>query len=125
MTQTKESNGLGMSCLNVSNLEQIKHLLVDLLGFEMTEHAPEHNWMEFRGENGNCIGAGIPQDGMGKPGANATLSINVDDIEEARAFLESKGVTFTADTMEVPGHTKLAPFVDQDGNAFLLAEQLS
>ncbi len=125
MTKTKTSNGLGMACLNVSNLDQIKHLLVDLLGFEMSAHSPEYNWMEFTGSNGNVIGAGKPQEGMGKPGTNATLSINVDNVDEARAFLESKGVNFTADTMEVPGHVKLAPFTDGDGNEFLLAEKLN
>ena len=124
MSKTKNAKGLGMSCLTVTDINAAKKLFVDILGFEMTEYAEEYNWMEFKGEEGGIIGVGQSQGGM-KSGVNATLSINVENIEEAKASLEEKGVTFTGDIMEIPGHVKLAPFIDEDGNEFFLAQKLN
>ncbi len=123
MTKTKIAKGMTMSCLTVSDIKKTKHLLVDILGLECTEHAEEYNWMEFKGEDGGYIGAGQPcGEGM-KAGVNASLSISVDNIEEAKAHLESHGVT-VGEINEIPGHVKLAPFKDEDGNEFFLAQKL-
>ncbi|PCI76769.1 hypothetical protein COB21_03860 [Candidatus Aerophobetes bacterium] len=124
MEETKVATGLGMPCLTVSDVKKTEHLFVNLLGFEKVADNPEYKWMEFKAENGFCVGASEPGDRSMTPGSNATLTINVDNIEEAMAFLSSKGVNFTADVMEVPGHVKLVPFTDEDGNEFLLAQKL-
>lgn len=47
------------------------------------------------------------------------IALHVDDVPAARAELESRGVTFLADTMDT-GVCHMAPFQDPDGNAFLL-----
>ena len=112
-----------MSSLVVSDIQKAKRLFVDILGLECTEHAEEHNWMEFKGEEGGYIGVGAPcEEGM-TPGVNASLSISVDNIEETKSHLESHGVA-VGEIMEIPGHVKLAPFKDEDGNEFFLAQKL-
>ena len=47
------------------------------------------------------------------------LALHVDDVEAARTELESKGITFSADTMD-SGVCHMAFFTDPDGNALLL-----
>jgi predicted enzyme related to lactoylglutathione lyase len=47
------------------------------------------------------------------------LAFHVEDVEAARAELESKGVAFLADTMD-SGVCHMAHFTDPDGNALML-----
>jgi predicted enzyme related to lactoylglutathione lyase len=47
------------------------------------------------------------------------IALHVDDIEAARAELESRGVTFSADTLDT-GVCYMAFFQDPDGNALML-----
>lgn len=46
-------------------------------------------------------------------------AFHVDDVEAARSDLESKGVTFLADTLD-SGVCHMAPFSDPDGNTLML-----
>jgi predicted enzyme related to lactoylglutathione lyase len=47
------------------------------------------------------------------------LALHVEDVEAARAELESKGISFMADTMD-SGVCHMAFFADPDGNALVL-----
>ncbi len=47
------------------------------------------------------------------------IALHVDDVEAARAELESQGVTFHADTMD-SGVCHMAHFADPDGNTLML-----
>jgi catechol 2,3-dioxygenase-like lactoylglutathione lyase family enzyme len=47
------------------------------------------------------------------------IALHVDDVEAARAELESRGVTFLADTLD-SGVCHMASFRDPDGNALML-----
>jgi predicted enzyme related to lactoylglutathione lyase len=47
------------------------------------------------------------------------IALHVDDVEAARAELESRGVTFGADTID-SGVCFMANFSDPDGNALML-----
>ncbi len=51
--------------------------------------------------------------------SRSPLALHVDDVEGARTDLESKGITFSADTMD-SGVCHMAFFTDPDGNALLL-----
>jgi predicted enzyme related to lactoylglutathione lyase len=50
---------------------------------------------------------------------NAPIALQVDDVEAARAELESRGVTFVPETMD-SGVCHMAYFSDPDGNALML-----
>ncbi|HEY1284891.1 MAG TPA: VOC family protein [Solirubrobacterales bacterium] len=47
------------------------------------------------------------------------IAFHVNDVAETRAELESKGVSFAADTID-SGVCHMAPFTDPDGNVLLL-----
>ena len=47
------------------------------------------------------------------------IALQVEDVEAARAELESKGVEFVGETLDT-GVCHMAPFTDPAGNAFLL-----
>jgi predicted enzyme related to lactoylglutathione lyase len=47
------------------------------------------------------------------------IALQVEDVEAARALLESRGVEFVADTMD-SGVCHMAFFKDPDGNTLLL-----
>lgn len=47
------------------------------------------------------------------------IAFHVEDVEATRAELESKGVTFLADTMD-SGVCHMAPFSDPDGNVLMI-----
>ena len=47
------------------------------------------------------------------------IALHVEDVEAARAELESRGITFLADTIN-SGVCFIAPFADPDGNALIL-----
>ena len=49
----------------------------------------------------------------------AGLALRVNDVDEARAELEAKGVVFDGETIET-GVCRMASFKDPDGNALLL-----
>ena len=50
---------------------------------------------------------------------NHPIALHVDDVEAARLELESRGVSFKADTID-SGVCHMAYFVDVDGNALML-----
>jgi predicted enzyme related to lactoylglutathione lyase len=50
---------------------------------------------------------------------NVPIALHVEDIEAARAELESRGVTFAADTLDT-SVCHMAFFKDPDGNALML-----
>jgi len=53
------------------------------------------------------------------PQKNGHLAFHVDDVEAARAALESKGVEFAAPTIDT-GVCHMAMFADPDGNDLML-----
>jgi predicted enzyme related to lactoylglutathione lyase len=62
----------------------------------------------------NCPGLGIPFQANPAP-----LALQVDDVAEARAELESRGVSFLHDDID-SGVCHMANFTDPDGNAIML-----
>jgi predicted enzyme related to lactoylglutathione lyase len=72
-------------------------------------------------ETGNLTLAVIQPDAFGvefHANRNA-IALHVDDVAAARSELESRGVTFTADTID-SGVCHMAFFEDEDGNALML-----
>jgi len=72
-------------------------------------------------ETGNLTLSVIESEAMGleyRPN-NHPIALHVDDIETARAELESRGISFKADTLDT-GVCHMAFFEDPDGNALML-----
>jgi len=72
-------------------------------------------------ETGNLTIALMQADAFGiefQP-SKGPIALRVDDVESARADLEAKGVSFSADTLD-SGVCHMAFFSDPDGNALIL-----
>ncbi|WP_136658356.1 VOC family protein [Nitratireductor sp. XY-223] len=93
------------------------------LGFELLYHADEAGWSEVKTmTDGVTIGLGEQTEPV--PG-NAVPVFGVADIASARKALEAAGVRFDGETDTVEGMVSTATFYDPDGNALMLAEDLT
>ncbi|MGJ8535294.1 MAG: VOC family protein [Alphaproteobacteria bacterium] len=94
-----------------------------MLGFETIYHADEAGWSEIQT---NTVGVTI---GLGEhtrpaPG-NCVPVFGIADLDAARQKLEQAKVRFDGETDVVEGMVKTATFYDPDGNALMLAEDLT
>jgi catechol 2,3-dioxygenase-like lactoylglutathione lyase family enzyme len=91
----------------------------EVLGLPFSKRWGEMPGGEF--ETGNLTIAVMQSDAFGiefRPHGHP-IALRVDDVEAARAELESQGVEFQADTLD-SGVCHMAFFADPDGNALLL-----
>lgn len=58
------------------------------------------------------------------PQRNGHIALHVDDVEQARADLQAKGVEFLGDTFDTPV-CHMAMFRDPDGNDLMLHERFA
>ena len=56
---------------------------------------------------------------------NSVPVFGLADLDSDRAALEAKGIKFDGETVVFEGMVKLATIFDPDGNALMLAEDLS
>jgi catechol 2,3-dioxygenase-like lactoylglutathione lyase family enzyme len=111
------------AALSVKDLDASIAWYREMLGFELIYRLENWGWCELRSAvPGVSIGLGETDDVKTEGGA--TLTFNVRDIDEARGYLEGRGVRFDGDTNEIEGRVKLATFYDPDGNSFMLAQSL-
>nr|WP_319385865.1 VOC family protein [uncultured Roseibium sp.] len=95
----------------------------DNLGFELLYHADEAGWSELQTlTQGVTLGLGEQVEPV--PG-NMVPVFGIADISSARAALEKAGVKFDGDTETIEGMVSTATFYDPDGNALMLAQDLS
>ena len=128
-TKPKIAKGISLACVTVTDLKKAKHLFVDLLGLEIKEEAEEFKWLELGSEDQEArLGVGEYFEDQGseymQAGTSAIVSIEVENVEEAKKHLEDNGVEFLNGVLEVPGEVKLAIFKDSDGNRYFLSEKL-
>ncbi len=95
----------------------------DKLGFELIHHIDEAGWSEMLTKTDNVI-LGLGEQAEASPG-NMVPVFGVDDIETARGSLEAAGVKFDGETDTVEGMVSTATFYDPDGNALMLAQDLT
>lgn len=91
----------------------------EVLGLPFSKRWGEMPAGEF--ETGNLTIAVMQSDAFGiefEPHRHP-IALRVDDVEAARAELESQGIEFRADTMD-SGVCHMAFFADPDGNALML-----
>jgi predicted enzyme related to lactoylglutathione lyase len=91
----------------------------ETLGIRQSVYMPERNYSEF--ETGNLTLSLIDGEkmGIGHNVSHIAIALHVDDVAEARAGLEAKGVTFQGETLDT-GVCHMAFFADPDGNALML-----
>ena len=93
------------------------------LGFELMYHADEAGWSEMQ-TNTQGVTLGFGEHVEPAPG-NCVPVFGIADIENGRKALEAAGVKFDGDTETIEGMVSTATFYDPDGNALMLAQDLS
>ena len=114
-TQTSLVTGVDFVTLPTRDWEAAKEFYGTVLGLPFGKQWGEMPAGEF--EAGNLTLAVMQSDAFGlefKP-HTAPVAFQVDDVEAARAELESRGVTFLRDTLD-SGVCHQAFFEDPDGN---------
>ena len=95
----------------------------NMLGFETLYHADDAGWSEVQTKTvGVTIGLG--EHTKPAPG-NCVPVFGIGDLDLARQKLEEAKVKFDGETDVVEGMVKTATFYDLDGNALMLAEDLT
>ena len=95
----------------------------DMLGFQTAYHADEAGWSELQTKTAG-VTIGLGEQTQPTPG-NCVPVFGVADLETARQKLEQAKVKFDGATDVVEGMVKTATFYDPDGNALMLAEDLT
>jgi len=96
---------------------------LDKLGFALIYHADEAGWSELQTMT-EGVTLGLGEQTEPAPG-NMVPVFGVADIAMARAALEAAGVRFDGPTDTVEGMVSTATFYDPDGNALMLAQDLT
>lgn len=94
-----------------------------MLGFQVLYHSDEAGWSELSTMT-EGVTLGLGEQAEPTPG-NSVPVFGIKDINSARASLEKSGVKFDGETIVVEGMVKTASFYDPDGNALMLAEDLT
>ncbi|MCG7519161.1 VOC family protein [Ruegeria sp. Ofav3-42] len=93
------------------------------LGFELIHHIDEAGWSEMKTKT-EGVTLGLGEQAEPAPG-NTVPVFGVSDITVARKALEASGVRFDGETETIEGMVSTATFYDPDGNALMLAQDLS
>lgn len=95
----------------------------DKLGFTLLHHIDDAGWTELKTKT-EGVTLGLGEQTEPAPG-NTVPVFGVEDIETARTNLEAAGVQFDGETETIEGMVSTATFYDPDGNALMLAQDLS
>ncbi len=93
------------------------------LGFRLLAHIDEAGWSEMQTHTAG-VTLGLGEQAEPTPG-NTVPVFGVADIAVARAALESVDVKFDGETETIEGMVSTATFYDPDGNALMLAQDLT
>jgi catechol 2,3-dioxygenase-like lactoylglutathione lyase family enzyme len=114
----------GLTCaLAVTELGRSIAWYRDVLGFELLYRLEDNAWCELKtGVERVNVGLSQVEEAGGKGGA--TLTFGVEDIEAAKAELDSRGVRQDGPIRDIPGLVRLLTFYDPDDNALMLYQEL-
>jgi len=109
--------------LSVKNRNEASNWYQTHFGFKETVSIDEAGWTELDTNiPGITIGLGDAEEAS--PG-NCVPVFGVNDIKSARDSLEAQSVKFDGETMTMDGMVSIATFYDPDGNALMIAEDLT
>jgi predicted enzyme related to lactoylglutathione lyase len=119
MTTQQLVTGVDFVGMPTRDLEAAVEFYGSTVGLPRSVYLKERNYAEF--ETGNLTLSVFNAERFGlehKVNANA-LGLHVDDVAEARAALEKRGVAFAGEILDT-GVCHMAFFADPDGNALML-----
>jgi len=116
---TEIVTGVDFVTIPTQNLDAAVEFYGTTLGLERSVYYPDRNFAEF--ETHTVTLSVIVAEKFGfefVPNRNP-VALHVEDVADARATLEARGVEFAADTLDT-GVCHMAFFADPDGNAWML-----
>jgi predicted enzyme related to lactoylglutathione lyase len=119
MTTQQLVTGVDFVGMPTRDLEAAVEFYGSTVGLPRSVYLKERNYAEF--ETGNLTLSVFNAERFGlehKVNANA-LGLHVDDVAQARAALEKRGVAFAGEILDT-GVCHMAFFADPDGNALML-----
>lgn len=109
--------------LSVTDRHKSAQWYEDMLGFQTVYHADEAGWSELQTKT-TGVTLGLGEHTKPVPG-NCVPVFGIADLDTARQKLEQAKVRFDGETDVVEGMVKTATFYDPDGNALMLAQDLT
>ena len=119
MTEPTRVTGVDFATIPTTDPDRAMEFYGDVLGLECSVRYDRMPGGEF--ETGTLTLSVIVPEKVGmeyQPSKNP-LALHVDDVAEARAALEQRGVAFAGDTLDT-GVCHMAFFSDPDGNDLML-----
>ena|ERR1043166_3401847 len=105
--------------LPITSFEKAEDFYSGVLGLECSKRYENDLGGEFETGNLTIQVVNMPKLGREIPPSTGAIALHVDDVEQARTELESKGIEFLGETMD-SGVCFQAYFKDPDGNALIL-----
>ena len=105
--------------LRITSFEKAEDFYSGVLGLECSKRHENDLGGEFETGNLTIQVVNMPKLGREIPPSTGAIALHVDDVEQARTELESKGIEFLGETMD-SGVCFQAYFKDPDGNALIL-----
>ena len=112
-------SGTDFVFLPISDFDRSQAFYSGVLGLQCSKRYRNGIGGEFETGNLTIQVVDTGKIGLDVPPSSGAIALHVDDVEEARAELESKGVEFSAETLD-SGVCFQAYFRDPDGNALIL-----
>ncbi|WP_108879545.1 VOC family protein [Anderseniella sp. Alg231-50] len=109
--------------ISVKDRHLSAHWYAENLGFELLYHADEAGWSELKTMT-DGVTLGLGEQAEPNPG-NSVPVFGIADISSARSALEAADVRFDGETITIEGMVSTATFYDPDGNALMLAQDLT
>ena len=117
--QTPLVTGVDFVSVPTRDVEAAVEFYGATLGLLRSAYVPERHFAEF--ETGNLTLSVWSPEAMGLPFSPSPnpVALHVDDVAQARAELERRGVAFNGDILDT-GVCHMAFFADRDDNALML-----
>lgn len=110
-----------------NDVEQLADWYCEVFGYEKWFHHKKPVWM-LKAPDGTLLEV-MPKDDTARPERTtwtpgwSHVALRVENIDEAIAFLDTKGVTWGGETVEAIGGGKVRNLIDPDGNMLQILER--
>jgi catechol 2,3-dioxygenase-like lactoylglutathione lyase family enzyme len=111
--------GVDFIALSTRDMAAASDFYRDTLGLRRSVYIPERHYSEYETGNLTLSLVNGEQMGIGHNVNKNAVALHVEDVPQARAELEGRGVSFSAETLDT-GVCHMAFFADPDGNALML-----